>query len=262
MYKNILIGTNTFAQDWLVALKKIKKENIIIYDFSSCNIQNIIKEKNIDFILPLSHKDYLLVKDITGTKILYPANETFNMLDNKLLFTQFMMTYFINYIPKVYYLDNIKLENPEYPIISKPIYSMCGNGMKIYHNEQEFFLCKEKSIIQQFIDDLYEYGAFFLCIDGKIINWKVIKFKYTRFFIKKNTFPKKYQNVPDFPIHLFEPIITKLDYSGGMCINFKFSNKIDIFEINPRFGGSAFSNNFIYELLCIYTPSTTHTTLG
>lgn len=39
-----------------------------------------------------------------------------------------------------------------------------------------------------------------------------------------------------------------------MCINFKYDeilNKLYIFEMNPRFGGSAFSCNFIYELLCI-----------
>ena len=39
-----------------------------------------------------------------------------------------------------------------------------------------------------------------------------------------------------------------------MCIDFKFnenSNQLYIFEMNPRFGGSAFTNNFIYELLCI-----------
>ena len=45
-----------------------------------------------------------------------------------------------------------------------------------------------------------------------------------------------------------------INYTGGLCINFKYdenNNNIYIFEINPRFGGSAFTNNFIYELLCI-----------
>ena len=46
----------------------------------------------------------------------------------------------------------------------------------------------------------------------------------------------------------------KLNYTGGLNFDFKFdelTKKIYIFEINPRFGGSAFTNNFIYELLCI-----------
>jgi len=126
--------------------------------------------------------------------------------------------------------------------------------MKIYYNSSEFLQCKNKIIIQKFIEDQYEYGAYMLCINGKIINWKIIKFRYPKFTIKKDLFPKNYENVENIEIQLFEPIITKLNYTGGLCINFKFNestNKIDIFEINPRFGGSAFSNNFIYELLCI-----------
>ena len=126
--------------------------------------------------------------------------------------------------------------------------------MKIYYNNNEFTKCKEKIIIQKFIEDEYEYGAYILCINGKIINYKIIKFKYKKYTIKKINFPKNYENVFNIEIQKFEPIIIKLNYTGGMNIDFKFNDltkKIDIFEINPRFGGSAFTNNFIYELLCI-----------
>ena len=91
-------------------------------------------------------------------------------------------------------------------------------------------------------------------INWIIINWKIIRFRYKKFNIKKNNFPKNYENIENFQIQLFEKIINKLNYTGGLNIDFKFNdstNHIDIFEINPRFGGSAFTNNFIYELLCI-----------
>ena len=93
-----------------------------------------------------------------------------------------------------------------------------------------------------------------MCINGKIINWKTIRYKYKKYTIKNNNFPNDYENVIDFKIQIFENIISKLNYTGGMCIDFKyndFTNNVDIFEINPRFGGSAFTHDFIYELLCI-----------
>jgi carbamoylphosphate synthase large subunit len=256
-FKKILLGTNTFSFDWLICIKKINQSNIIISDFNNENLIYKIYQENIDFIIPLSNKDYLLIQNyayIDKNKILYPNDDTYNLLNNKLLFNKFMMTYFIDIIPKIFYLDNNKIEDIKYPVISKPIYSTNGMNMKIYHNKEEFEKCSDKIIIQEFIDILYEYGAYLLCINGKIINYKIIKYKYEKFNIKRNNFPKNYEEDKNFNIKLFEPLIFKLNYSGGACINFKFDdiqNKLCIFEINPRFGGSAFTNNFIYELLCI-----------
>lgn len=272
LYKNILIGINTLYPDWLNSIKQLNKSNIIIFDFKdSDKCKNIIVNKNIDYILPLSEKDYLLIKKIIvdDEKILYPNVETFNILNNKLFFINFILKYFNEYvissvgthdttsrvkIPTIYYLDNIKVLDIIYPVISKPVYSTNGTNMKIYYNHSEFIKCKNKMIIQKFIEDQYEYSAYILCINGKIINWKIIKFRYEKYTIKKDNFPKNYENVKNIKIKLFEPIILKLNYTGGMCIDFKLeskTNNIYIFEMNPRFGGSAFTNNFIYELLCI-----------
>jgi len=183
-YKNILMGLNTFSDDWLSSIKRINKENIIIFDFNDDkNLQNIIILKKIDYIIPLSEKDFLIIKKYIEYKdiILYPNFETINILHNKLLFTKFMLENFNNCIPITYYLDNTKLLDIKYPIISKPIYSTSGNNMKIYHNDNDFLQCKNKIIIQKFIEDQYEYSAYMLCINGKIINWKIIRFKYEKF---------------------------------------------------------------------------------
>jgi carbamoylphosphate synthase large subunit len=79
-------------------------------------------------------------------------------------------------------------------------------------------------------------------------------FKFDKFHIKTSNFPNNYETVTDIDIKIFEKLMKNLKYTGGTCINFKYNTttkKIDIFELNPRFGGSAFTNNFIYELLCI-----------
>lgn len=257
MYQTILIGTNTFYPDWLNSIKKINKDNIILIDFSDSELlEKTIAEKNIKYILPLSDIDYTKImsykfKDIT---ILYPNKETHELLNNKLLFTKFMMKPFNDFIPTVFYLDNKKIRDIEYPVISKPIYSVCGKNMKIYKNDTEFSECKDKTIIQKFITDPYEYAAYILCINGNIKTWKIIRFKFEKFHIKTSNFPKNYETVNNIDIKLFEKLMKKLKYTGGTCINFKYNTttkKIDIFELNPRFGGSAFTNNFIYELLCI-----------
>lgn len=259
-YKNILIGTNTIFTSWLNSLNKIKKPNIIISDFNNFdNLKKIIYDKDIKYILPISDKDYNLIKDNilqldkNDIKILYPSNEIFNLLNNKNIFTEFMLKNFIEYIPDIYYLNNIKLKDIEYPAIYKPTYSTNGLNMIIIHNQKDFSKLKNYNNIQKFIDNKFEYSAQMLCIDGIIINWKVIRFKYDKYHIKKKNFPNNYENIENFDIEIFKKIIKTLNYSGGICIDFKIddSNKLYIFEINPRFGGSAFSCNFIQELLCL-----------
>lgn len=261
IYKNVLIGTNSHNIDWQISLNKINKKNIIISNFkNSYDLKNVILKKKINYIIPMSDIDYNLIKNINlelnvqKCKIIYPLKETIELLNNKNFFTEFMLKNYIEYIPDVYYLNNIKLKDIEYPAIYKPIYSTNGSNMVIIYNDNNFVSLKNHNNIQKYIDDEYEYSAFMLCIDGLIINWKIIRFKYKKHNIKKINFPKNYENIENFDIKIFENIINKLNYEGGVCIDFKFNeltNKLYIFEINPRFGGSAFTCNFIYELLCI-----------
>lgn len=253
-YKTILIGTKTFALSWRDHLKKIQQPHIILtnfHDYQSLN--EIISSTKIDYILPLSDRDYgAITKYSYPIKILYPDPDTYTLLDNKALFTQFMIDNFGEFIPKVFYLDQIQLEELEFPVISKPIYSTGGQNMIIYYNDIDFQTCISKHIVQKYIKDLYEYAAYFLCIDGDIITHKVIRYKYPQYTIKNENFPADFETIHNFDLDVFNKIMNKLNYSEGACINFKIDNdEIKIFEINPRFGGSAFTNDFIYDLLCI-----------
>lgn len=255
-YKKILIGLNCDYSDWLECLKKINKPNIVLCDFENELLQ-FVENNKIDYILPLSKKDNDIATNLLKNKkdiILYPTYENIDILNNKLLFTKYMIENFINFIPKVYYLDNVKLQDEiNYPLISKPIFSTNGTKMIIINNYNLLSRCRNKMIIQKYIEYVYEYGAFFICIDGKIINYKIIKKSYPPNHIKKNNFTK-YIEVLNFPIELIESLTLKLNYTGGGNIDFKYNEEtkqIYIFEFNPRFGGSAFTNNFIYELLCI-----------
>lgn len=254
-YKNILIGKNTFAPDWLDAIKSISKPNIFVRDFETDDLNKIISMHNIEIIIPMSFIDYNIAKKSVGNiLILFPDEITYELLNNKLEFTKWMCDKFPSMIPRVYYLDGLKIADISFPAISKPIYSSNGQKIKIYHDLKSFESNNDKLIIQKFIKYEYEYGGFFLCANGKIINYRILKYKYPKFHIKQKNFPTNSSCVKKFPIELFEPIIFELGYSGGINFDFKYNeskNKIYIFEINPRFGGSAFTNNFIYDLMCV-----------
>jgi carbamoylphosphate synthase large subunit len=259
-YKNVLIGKNIYSPCWRTSLNKINKPNIVFCRFNDLKIlKRTILNKNITYIIPLSEIDYKLIKYHMKylddkLKILYPTEETFHLLNNKNLFTEFMLNHFTENIPEIYYLNDVKIKDITYPSISKPTYSTNGSNMTILYDENDFLELKNHNNIQKFIEFEYEYSAFMLCIDGVIIRQKIIRFKYEKNHIKQINFPSYYENVENLNTIVFTNIIGYLNYSGGLCIDFKvdeFTDNIFVFEINPRFGGSAFTNDFIYELLCI-----------
>lgn len=275
-FQTILIGSKPFELSWLKGLESIKKSHIIIKDFEKLINEN--NKINCDWILPLSEIDYNLALEyskiyLIEDKIIYPKKETIDLLHNKIKFNKFMLEHYPSNIPLIYWMEEKKYIEPKFPAIIKPNISVCGIGMKIIKNMDEYLnylenpikfyppnsvnsikmetLTKSNYILQEYIENEYEYSGYFLCIGGEIKTWKIIKQAFKGLFIKRHNFTN-YINSMDVPIELFKNIIKKLNYSGGLCVDFKYHNSnIYIFEMNPRFGGSAFTQNFIYELLCI-----------
>jgi carbamoylphosphate synthase large subunit len=235
--KNILIGTNAYSSDWQISLHKINKKNIIIHPFENTNdLEDVIRRENIQYILPLSDIDYKFIQKVNlcdHIRVVYPTEE---IKENH--FTTFMLDHYSKYIPDVYYINNKKRKEIEYPAIYKP--------MRILYEENDFLSLQDQNHIQKYIEEEYEYSAYMLCINGIIQGWKVIRSKFPIYHIKKTNYSTEYENMEDFDIHIFEKILKHLNYSGGVCIDFKVNeSQLYIFEINPRFGGSAFTCNFI-----------------
>lgn len=238
-------------------------------NLSMCNFKdhmimtkNIV-EQNISYLLPFSPRDnWYACKCLTDNKlmckILYPTDQNVELLDNKISFTKFMLEHYPENIPDVYYLKNVELKPICYPAIYKPERSVSATGIVLVHNINDLDSLENRCIIQKFINDRYEYGAYALCVDGKALRWKIIRYAFEEFNIKKTVFPTNYENVENFDVGLFDSIVSKINYTGGICINFKYvqvlepspdENKIYVFEINPRFGGSAFYCGFFSELI-------------
>jgi hypothetical protein len=191
-YKYILIGNNIIASDWIKPLNSINKKHIIICDFNDKEkLNKITSNNNIIYAIPLSDVDCHLINiyidfNKLNIQILYPTKDVFELLHNKNLFTDFMLKNYIDSIPDIYYLDNTKLKDIEYPAIYKPKYSSNGSDMIIIHNDNDLINLKNYNNIQQFIDYEYEYGAYMLCINGRIINHKIIRHKFEKYHIKKS----------------------------------------------------------------------------
>lgn len=264
--------------DDLQPLQKQKQENKRIYILP-------LSITDYECVQPLVPLRKVEAKPISNNPcslhMLHPTTDIFHLLHNKVTFTQFMMTHFNHLIPKVYYINNMFVcKDIQFPVLLKPMFSTNGRNMKIVHKGSALKSAlnqikknhivqgttfvqgttlvqgtKGTTIVQEFIQDLYEYSAYFVCLEGHILTQKIIRMMYPRFTIKTRNFPKQYETVIDCEtinnlLCLFCPIITHLHYSGGMCIDFKWAeNRLSIFEINPRFGGSAFEHSFFNDLI-------------
>lgn len=245
-----LIGYDVF-ESWIPSLERMTCNTLIMKPFEDLNALDVA---NVDYVLPMSHNDYMKVKDKFPDKILWPI-KSYDILNNKCLFGVYMQANYPNYIPDIYYLNDDDVEIIKVPMCWPAIHKMrfgeCGNGITIINSYEEFSqLIYTNCIVQQFIQDNVEYAAFLFCIDAKVINYKVICNSFDNFNIKKGKF-ETFEFV-DIDISIIIEILEKLEYCGGCCVNFKISNSvIKIFEINPRFGGTCieYPNQFLLELL-------------
>lgn len=187
--------------------------------------------------------------------------ETMNTLNDKCLFSCFMMEHFPKNYPRVFYIDsknikylcknkdNAQKRGDKTKMIMKYNTYYAGIGTKIVYD----FNCNRKNVvITQYLDhDEYYVGHFF------VMNGEIKKQIYFRAktnepdFILKCPITKNciecigdIKNLSNFDV--FSGIFQKLNYSGFACADFIILNKtIIIFEINPRPGGSLFEREDI-----------------
>lgn len=261
------IGDCPCFPNWKKALKELSLPTARLV---SCNALTNIPS-TVQYLIPMSDSDYQCMANIpqSHAMILYPSPSVKNLLNNKILFTKFMQTHFPNHLPKVYYLDGhleegIPLNNTS-AVIMKPAISSNGRGIRLlrppFSSSSHFLSNQSKGkVIQEFIQEEMEYSAYLLCISGEICRWKTLCRRFDPYFVKTENFPddplttridETTQEKTPLWIVSLASIVRHLNYTGGMCVDFKMTQEkeMKIFEINPRFGGSAFTHGFIGELL-------------
>lgn len=263
----IVTGMRPLFPDWYEPLRELEgKVLCFAYLNDSVRTSQFLRQHSISYILPLSPQDYVDAIKCVGSfcvpRVLYPAPPLFELLDNKVEFTKWMLKMFPEWIPKVYWIQgesNFCDDHLQYPVIVKPMFSVCGVDMHICHTAADLDERRKSqltiAIIQEFIHEPVEYAAYMMCLDGTILTHHMICHSFPPFTIKSSNFPKEAIEVLDEKLlSQFEQLVKCLCYTGGMCINFKRNNetgRLSIFEINPRLGGSAFSCGFLEKLLKI-----------
>jgi len=185
-----------------------------------------------------------------------------------------MLTHFPESIPLTYYYNfdneyfiNISMNNDinnnntsttnslHDKMIIKPNEDMGGTGVQIINTFDSNI--KSNYIIQQYIEHVEYYAGHFLVFNGVIYN-KVffMSSEKNRDGITCGAITN-YKIITDLSVDdtIFRTIFTNLNYSGICCADFTIKkDKIIIFEINPRPGGSlllneTYFNRFVDTLL-------------
>jgi len=214
-------------------------------------IHIVKKYEDIDFsnnfkIVPITVMDILKYNKNVNNVFFRTNSLNIVLFDNKSVFTEFMMNNFINNIPYCYYYnyDNfsyISNNIDEEQKIQKPNSDYSGKGIIITNHVNSHL---KNIVVSKYHEHSFYYVGHFLVKNGKILKQIVFKSSQNndKKFIKRG-------NITDFTIFekitdicndtIFENIFSKLKYTGFACSDFIIENdKIIIFEINPRLGGS------------------------
>jgi predicted ATP-grasp superfamily ATP-dependent carboligase len=251
MYKLIVV---TVLFDWKDILSKSNK--IILIDEN-----NIAKYNNGEFkIMPLSVDDYIKYNHYE-INIFKNNLDNIDILDNKSKFGKYMLEKFSDNIPITYYynFDNETFYNYNFTqtekYIVKPNKNCGGVGIDILFYQKnntpknqillKMKLTMKNQIVQKYINHTEYYCGHFLVLNGIIIE-KIYFFsnhKYNNGIKKGRIISYEVMQNLNIDDSIFNKIFYDLNYSGFTNSDFIIdNNKLIIFEINPRPGGSIVHN--------------------
>ena len=205
-------------------------------------------------ILPICQSDYFYKNSIFKN-----TKETIETLDNKSRFGKYMLQNFPESVPTIYYyqfLNEVYFNKDKIPLklIKKPNTGCGGTGITIVDRIDTTL---KNHIVSKYIEHTTYYAGHFLVNKGTIYE-KV-------FFCSSHPYKNgiktgriiNYTVLPELLVDdsIFNKIFSNLSYSGFADCDFTIVNdKIIIFEINPRPGGSlihdkVYFNKFIESVI-------------
>jgi predicted ATP-grasp superfamily ATP-dependent carboligase len=197
-------------------------------------------------ILPICQSDYFHKNSIFKN-----TKETIEVLDNKSKFGKYMLQNFPEYIPTIYYyqfLDETYVRLPENEkLIQKPNTGCGGQDIKIVYSIEPSL---KNHIISKYIEHKTYYAGHFLVKKGIICEKVFFCSSYSYINGIKMGRIINYTILPELLVDdsIFNKIFSNLSYSGFADCDFTIVNdKIIIFEINPRPGGSLIQNKVYFD---------------
>jgi predicted ATP-grasp superfamily ATP-dependent carboligase len=235
---------NLEFKDWISVLKQNNK--FIIINENDIDHYSIIEYK----LLPLSVNNHIQFNKLSYN-IFNNDIKNIQIFNNKSKFAKYMLENFNDNIPITFYYNYddhtyINTFNLNNKFIIKPNEKYSGIGVKIINKITPI----NNYIIQEYIEHNLQYVAHFLVYKGNILKKIYFSSVHKENEIKKgniiNYDIKEKLHIDDF---VFDNIFQNLNYSGFACSDFTIiNNKIIIFEINPRLGGSLLHNKKYFNI--------------
>lgn len=247
MIKLVIVDLN--FPDWIPILQKNDKIVIINNKYINDYLSDEYK------FIPISIDNCIKFSNLNNN--IFKNNiKNIYILNNKSKFGKYMLDNFIDNTPTIFYYNydnqtyikslNKSIINSHNKFIIKPNEGNCGYNIKIVNK----IIPKENHIIQEYIDHTIQYVGHFLVFNGIIIKKVYFFSNHLANEIKKGRI-MNYQVLENLNLDdsIFDKIFTNLNYSGFADSDFTIiNNKILIFEINPRPGGSLIHNEKYFNL--------------
>jgi hypothetical protein len=235
--RRILFSSNMDSEKKIRFGFRLLNHHVTFGDFTPENVQ-----KN-DLVIPLNINDLRELKTyphLTENKLIpIPGIDAINICDDKYLFIQTIIENgFGDLIPK------IGTDLPV-PFMLKKRVSSAGNSCYFISNseqqkEYQKLILDPDYFCQQVVRGADEYATHILFKKNRIVSSLTIK--YTFFsglpINGKEKMMYSYISKCDY-LDKFSAILNSISYEGLCCFDYKvIDGKPQIFEINPRFGGS------------------------
>ena len=187
---------------------------------------------------------------LPGRRALLPDPDTVALCDDKLVFAQHLMRRGLD--------DVVPSIGPDlsYPYVLKPRVGEWGTDVVIIENTAQAEahleqLTSPEFFRQECVEGDREYTTHFVANEGRLLMAGTLEFRFgTGRYVKGVATPARRQTIVDHAVHdgLLADIVEGLGYTGIGCSNYKLvDGRPQIFEINPRVGGSMY--RFADEIL-------------
>ena len=196
-----------------------------------------------DVIIPLArrHAEALGRRpDLKGRKFLHPSPQTVALCHDKLALTRFLIAEgFGDFAPP------LRAPGAPYPYVWKRRQSAFGRDCHIVRgpeDERGHYLADPEWFAQTLASAPVEHAVHILRAGGRTHYLSSMTYNMAGpgLVLGEPNAPRTWSLSRGSPHHaLFAAILDLLDYEGVACIDFKVADgRPQIFEINPRFGGS------------------------
>jgi glutathione synthase/RimK-type ligase-like ATP-grasp enzyme len=200
-----------------------------------------------DLVVPLTLKDYAGLAsqpEAARRRALVPPFDVVSLCHDKLRFNRFLLA-----TPHAWTIPRLlEDESPDPPFVLKRREDEFGAHTYLVRNDEDRARCQHLMRRQAFFAQRYipgdrEYASHILIRRGvPIFHLNVVYEMGDDFYVKNNTFKQKkiVLNRDEKELPLFTRILAEIGYDDGTCcFNYKYDNgRMQLFELNPRFGGS------------------------